>query len=395
MKGSHRKVRGSGRSTVWELRVYAGRSPVTHKAKYISRTVTGTAKQRDDTLRDLIEEVGRVDHAGPAETFGAFLDRWLKTTSVLKDRSPTTVREYRRIIDKTIKPALGNLALRDIDGAALDDLYVALRTRKPPLSPASVRRVHALVSSACGWAVKRRELSSNPADQASPPSVIQTPKTAPTPDEVLRMLAEAYGDDPDMAVFIAVAAATGARRGELLGLIWQDVDWDQEMLTVGRSVAVVSGEWIKKDTKTHTEKMIPLTGITKDGEVVTFALDTLRAHRALMEERALEAGATVTDEMPVFTYNMVDPINPDTASHYVRAIATRAGVDAHLHQLRHFAGTYLIGGDVDLATTQNYLGHRPGSPITLKFYAHPLPEGRRGAAAVLGKVLMPSPEKVT
>src|SRR5580704_8147078 len=145
MKGSRRKVRGSGKSSVYELRVYAGRAPVTNKPKYISRTVTGSAKDADAALRKLVEEVGRVDQTGPGESFGVFLDRWLKVTTTLKDRSATTTREYRRIINKTIKPAIGDVQLREIDGRVLDDLYVSLRTRKPPLSPASVRRVHALV----------------------------------------------------------------------------------------------------------------------------------------------------------------------------------------------------------------------------------------------------------
>jgi hypothetical protein len=74
MKGSRRKVRGTGKSNVWELRVYAGRARVTGKPNYLSRTVTGTAKEAGATLRDLVEEIGRVDHTGPGESFGAFLD---------------------------------------------------------------------------------------------------------------------------------------------------------------------------------------------------------------------------------------------------------------------------------------------------------------------------------
>jgi hypothetical protein len=77
MKGSRRQVRGRGRSAVWELRVHAGRSLVTGKPKYVSRTVHGTAAEADEALAKLVEEVGTIDLAGPAETFGAFLDRWL------------------------------------------------------------------------------------------------------------------------------------------------------------------------------------------------------------------------------------------------------------------------------------------------------------------------------
>ncbi len=107
MKGSRRKVRPG----VWELRVHAGRSPVTGKSKYVSRTVHGTAKRADEALAELVREVGATDHTGPAVTFGEWLDRWLANTTALKGLSPTTVREHKRTIDRTIKPVLGKVAL--------------------------------------------------------------------------------------------------------------------------------------------------------------------------------------------------------------------------------------------------------------------------------------------
>lgn len=391
MKGSRRQVRGRGKSAVWELRVYAGRSAVTGKPKYVSRTVHGTAAEADEALAKLVAEVGATDHADASKTLGDLLDTWLAHATVLKELSPTTVREHRRTIERTIKPVLGDVELRKLDGGDLEAFYVSLMTRKDPkpLSASSVRRVHAVIAAACAWGVKKKWLVRNPALDATQPQAHHTPKTSPTPIEVQRMVQEANKDDQDMAVLIALAAATGARRGELLGLKWSDVNFDADEVTFARSVAVVGGEWIEKGTKTDDVKVVPLSGYTKDGELITFARDILRRHRILMKERAAEADTSLTDDTPVFTYNLVHPISPDTASHYTRAIATRAKVDVHLHQLRHFAGTYLVGGDVDLATTQDYMGHSPGSPITLKFYAHPLPERRRGAAAVLGKALTP------
>ncbi|MGP0108505.1 MAG: hypothetical protein ACLPR9_06520 [Acidimicrobiales bacterium] len=137
MKGSRRKLRPG----VWELRVHAGTSSVTGKPKYVSRTFHGSpAKSADDALSELVTEVATTDHTGPAESFGAYLDRWLPKMTVLKELSPTTVRENKRTIEKIIKPALGGVPLRDLGVNHLDDLYVALRSRERPLSPASVRR---------------------------------------------------------------------------------------------------------------------------------------------------------------------------------------------------------------------------------------------------------------
>ena len=380
MKGSRRLVRGRGKSAVWELRVYAGKSPITGKPKYVSRHFHGSAKLADDALSELVIEVGTVDHTGPPESFGVYLDRWLPKMTVLKELSPTTVRENKRTIEKIIKPALGDVPLRDLEVRDLDDLYVALRRRERPLSPASVRRVHAVISAALNQAVKEGVIASNPATRTTPPSARTVPKAAPSPAQVQAMIAVADKDDADMAAFIALAAVTGARRGELCGLRWGDVDWDALTLTIERSITVVDGEWITKDTKTHAGRVLALD---------PFAEEVLRRQRSRHDERAAELGIELGAESPVFSYDMVRPISPDTTSHYVKKIAKDAGVDTHLHALRHFAATQMIGGGHDVRTVAGRLGHHDAS-TTLKVYSHFLPERDRDAANALGRALTAS-----
>ena len=128
--------------------------------------------------------------------------------------------------------------LRDLDGKVLDDFYVYLmtRTEPKPLSAASVRRLHAVIAAAtqAGGQVGR--------DQGPGPSAgghgalgATAPKEAPTVAEVQALIETAEQDDPDMAAFIALAAVTGARRGELCGLRWGDVDEGLGTLTIERS----------------------------------------------------------------------------------------------------------------------------------------------------------------
>ena len=148
-------------------------------------------------------------------------------------------------------------------------------------------------------------------------------------------------------------------------------------------MAVVHKERIVKGTKTHAGRVLALD---------PFGLEVLRRHRERMEDRANEVGVTLTPEHPLLTYDLEQAISPDTASHYVRAIATRAGVDTHLHALRHFAATQLIGSGQDVRTVAGRLGHRDAS-TTLRVYSHALPERDREAAAVLGRSLSPQPDR--
>ena len=211
------------------------------------------------------------------------------------------------------------------------------------------------------------------------PSVPSATRGAPTVEEVQLLIETAEKDDPDMAAFIALAAITGARRGELCGLRWGDVDEGLGTLSIVRSYAVVDGKHIFKSTKTHGIRRIALGA---------FGLEVLRRHRLRLEERASEIGLEVTYDMPVFTYDLVDPISPDTASHYVRAIADTAGVDTHLHALRHFAASAMIGDGQDVRTVAGRLGHADAS-TTLKVYAHMLPQRDLAAAESLGRSLAP------
>jgi integrase len=380
MKGSARLLRGKGSTSVWELRAYAGRNAVTGKPRYVSRTAHGPAAVRDQKLADLIKEVGGGEHDGDDTTFGQHLDRWVKQNTILKDLSPTTVREYRRIVAKTIKPVLGDVPLRDIDGPTLTDFYTSLMSPPRNLSAASVRRVHSLIAASTKAAVKAGRIKGHdPAQRAEAPTVHVVQKPVPTPAQVQKLIKTAEKDDPDLAAFIALAASTGARRGELCGLRWGDVDMKAGTVTIERSYVVIAKEHIYKSTKSHGVRRIAL------GQ---FGVDLMRRHRRNMEDRASKNGAQITDATPVLSYNLVDPISPDTASHYVRTAAGLAGIDTHLHALRHFAATEMVGDGHDIRTVAGRLGHADAS-TTLRVYAHALPQGDLDAANALGATLTP------
>jgi integrase len=386
MKGSKRLLRGRGKSAVYELRVSTGKDAVTGKYAYTSRTWPGYAADdpevttADKALAKLVKELesrrsGRT--AGAGVTVDQLLVKWLKQITS-EGRSPTTLREYRRLIDKRISPALGHVPAVKVTALELDVMYQGLTDEG--LAPASVRQVHAILRASFRQAVKWKYLASNPAMDASPPKLVSKTVTAPTVVEVQAMIQAADADDPDMATLIALAAMTGARRGELCGLRWGDVDWTSHTLTIERSVATMSrGQLITKDTKTHAARRLVLD---------TFGEETLKRHLRLTEDRAADLGISITPDSPIFSYDLVRPIAPDTVSHYVRSIATKVGVDTHLHALRHFAATELIGAGHDVRTVAGRLGHRDAS-VTLKVYSHALPERDRDAATALGKALTP------
>ena len=390
MQGSKRVIKGRGKTAVFELRVSTGKDPVSGKYGQVSRIWPGyaaddpTVTSADKALAKLVREAegdrsGR--NPGKGTTVDQLLAKWMKQITSL-DRSPTTLREYQRLIDKRISPALGHMLVTQVTALELDEFYQGLTAGG--LSPSSVRQIHAVIRAAFRQGVKWRFVTYNPAVDASPGSLTTKTVTAPTVSEVQKMIEAAEADDPDMAALIAVAAVTGARRGELCGLRWGDVDWSNLTITFERSVAVMGrGHMITKDTKNHQARTLSLDEF---GEAILLRL------LASARDRAGDLGVEVTDATPIFTYDLVTPIPPDSVTHYVKRIADNVGVDTHLHALRHFAATELVGGGHDIRTVAGRLGHRDAS-VTLKVYAHARPAQDRDAANFLGRALTPSAGK--
>jgi integrase len=387
MKGSKRLLRGRGKNAVWELRVSTGKDAVSGKYGQTSRIWPGyagddpeitTAAQALAKLIRETEATRAIGATGPAGTVEQLLAKWLKHIAS-EGRSPTTLREYKRLIEKRIKPGVGSIPLKKLSTLDLDTYYAGLTSEG--LSPSTVRQCHSILRAACKQAVRWRMLASNPAAEASPAKLVQKEIVAPSVSDVQKMIAAADANDPDMAAYIAIAAVTGARRGELCGLRWGDIDWKAMTLTIERSVASMGrGKLITKSTKTHGVRRLALDEF---GETV------LKRHLVEAESRSRDLGIEISSETPIFTYDGRRPIAPDTASHYVTKIADDVGVKTHLHALRHFAATQLIGAGHDVMTVAGRLGHKDPS-VTLNVYASALPERDRDAANFLGGALTPA-----
>ncbi|MGH9207172.1 MAG: hypothetical protein ACRD1G_11525 [Acidimicrobiales bacterium] len=186
MKGTKTEVSPG----VWRLRVYAGRrangTPI-QITKTIRINTKGTPKRgtgvrrADEELAKMVADVSRGDIAAGTETVNLLLDRWLEHC-VLQGRSPTTMYEYRRIADTVVRPVLGTVRLSKLREGHLDRLYADLTARG--LKPASVRRVHALMSASLRYAERKKLVLRSVARTADPPPVGSAPVTTPSPGEV-------------------------------------------------------------------------------------------------------------------------------------------------------------------------------------------------------------------
>ena len=181
-------------------------------------------------------------------------------------------------------------------------------------------------------------------------------------------------------MFLQLAAATGARRGELIALRWTDVNLAGGVVTIARGAVQGKDGLVIKDTKTHGTRRIALDQAT---------VATLKAHR----ETADGPRRGLRDEVAADAYLFSDDPAGQTSwrpwlvTQAFARLAERAGMpEVRLHDLRHFVATRLLSSGVDVRTVAGRLGHKNPN-VTLSVYAHFLPEADREAADVLGRIL--------
>ncbi len=377
----------------WRLQVYAGRDERTGKRKQVTRTVRAPdtragRKAADAELARLVLEVEagrhRLDHD---TTLAELLEQWVTASSI--DWSPATTYQYRWTIEHRIVPHLGALPVHRLRAHDLNTLYAMLRRTGGrdggPLASGTVQKVHVILHSALGYAVRSDLIAANPADAALKPVVVEGDIVPPTPTEVARALAEAAHIDPLVLAFVLIAAATGARRGQVVALRWPDLDLDAGEITYQR--ALVDGGpgvgIVEKGTKTDRRYTVAIDGRTVE------LLEQLRSRHI---ERRLAEGAPA-DGFVFSNDGGLTPWRPDTTSHRWRRLRSRVGLDrVRLHDLRHFMITEAIAAGHDPVSVAGRSGHANPNQV-LRRYAHFQPSKDRAIADGLAGILdLPEPE---
>jgi integrase len=372
MSGSIREV-GPNR---WQVRVSSGRDPGTGRYRYVHRTVTGSKRVAQKAADQLAAEVHRGLQPAKRGTVADLLEKWMLHLET-QGRAATTMIRYRSAIDKRIVPALGWIEVTKLTPADLDVFYGTLI--RQGLHPLSVRKCHAVLSAALHQAEKWGWIDRNPIVRASPPPARQKEIVPPTIEEVRLLITECERTNPDLARLFTVAATTGCRRGELCGLQWGDVDFENATLTVARSISDTPGKVEVKDTKTHAARRMALDSLT---------VEVLRTQRGAADERAKAAGTTVGPHGFVWSQE-VDarlPYRPIRVSGTFRTVRDKLELNnVTFHGLRHFSATALAGRGVGIRTIAGRLGHANPN-LTLRTYAHFLDVADREAADAMGEL---------
>lgn len=250
MKGTIYKAASASGRVSWRYQIDAGHDESGNRIR-LSKSGYKLEGEASDAMRDAMQDLkgGRVN---TLSTLGEYMRRWLPYHTKAKPLEPTTAGRYVSLAAHAIQ-ALGSTPLKDLTTFALDDLYVKL---SETLSGKTVREVHSVVHVALKRAVKTKLLPFNPADGCDLPRVDQKEAAALSADQLARYQAAAAGSWADL--LIRLAAAIGARRGELLAMRWSDVDWATNKIRIERSLYQVNGQIGIKPTKSRQARVVSI-----------------------------------------------------------------------------------------------------------------------------------------
>jgi integrase len=339
--------------------------------------VRGGARLADAELARFVTEAAAGDvPMGADQTLSDFFDAWLEFVS--PHRSPTTVRGYRDKVRRW-KEALGRKKVSKITAQDLDRTYA--RWLEDGAAPATVRHCHRILATALRQAQRWGLITRCVTDMARPPASVHRESPEIDPDVWQAVVLDLRAREPVTAMAVLMAGVTGARRGELCGLRWSDIDPARGQLTIARSIrhALDKTELIVATTKTGRARRVSLDART---------LELLADYRRQAERWASAASVSIASAGYMLSLDPtgLTPLKPDTVTAGFGRAARRVGAHLRFHDLRHMSASLLIGAGTDVLTVASRLGHADPS-TTLRIYAHAFEARDRQAAEVMGALL--------
>ncbi|HWR45288.1 tyrosine-type recombinase/integrase [Sporomusa sp.] len=340
----------------------------------------------------MLDNQKQIDLRFTGANINDFLHNWLTTK---RDISPSTLKVYSNYLEFYIKPIIGNIQLQKITETDIERLISHLQKnggtstdkngqpkKLKPLAPASLRKVKFMLKQAFDYGIDRELLAKNPAQKVTLPPM-QKPVIKPmTQDEILKTL-EVAKDSP-MYAAILLDISTGLRRGELLALQWQDIDFSTGIANIHRQLVPVTGG-VEIIDSLKTDNSMRQVGIPDK------VLDELKKHKDKQEAKCAEDVEKYynlgMDNNLVIRQANGKHYHPRNFARNFDKVLTSAGVEKRkVHDMRHTFATHLLTKGAYVNEVQQALGHSDPK-TTLSNYGQILPGRQKAIADKMNDIL--------
>jgi integrase len=388
----------------WQARAYPPGGGIDTRPRYVYGK---TRREAMDKRADLEAKLAQGLPEDPAQTVADAFARWLNVTLPQYVRAgrmaASTMDSYRdnaRLHILSGRDGIGHIRLAELRADTVrewqDRLSRKPSGRQPPggprrtLSPRTVAYCREILHKMIADAIRDETagLTRNVVDLVEPPKARPAEPVIPTPDETSALLI-AMADDRWWCYWL-LAFLLGFRRGEGLGMRWDDLDLERRIWTPGMQVQRLRGDADPATGKRARGRLVAKelkTQASRDrASLPDAAVEALTAWRTEQRRQRMAAPAWA-DLGLVFTTNLGTAIEPRNINRQWEKVRARAGIQrpARLHDLRHACASYALAGGADLKTVQRMLRHARIS--TTQVYVHALEDVPRAGADVMDRVL--------
>lgn len=374
------KHRGHGEGSIYQRKDGRWTASITtegYRRKYLYGK---TRREVQEKLKVALREQQQgVLVTSPQQTVAQFLQQWLKG-----HRSSVRIRTYERyeqLVRIHIIPYIGHIQLQKLTPQHIQNLYIKLENAvsgKKQLKSTTINVIHCMLHKALEDAMKWGLVVRNVCNAVSAPRRGRY-EIKPLTMEQAKILLDTAKQD-SLEAFWVLALTTGMRRGEMLALKWQDINFEQALLQVRRIFTRQPGNrYIETEPKTEKSKRsIMLTSI---------AIEALKRHQIHQLETKLAAGPDWEENDLVFCTMFGTPLNPNWVLKRFKSLLKKASLpDIRLHDLRHSVATILLSMGTHPKIVQELLGHNRIQE-TIDTYSQVLPTIHRDAVSKLENLL--------
>ncbi|MBQ8904448.1 MAG: site-specific integrase [Oscillospiraceae bacterium] len=374
--GSIREKKSKTGEIIYQITIEGGRDPLTGKRIRSFKNVKGSKREANSVMHRLITEMeqGKIIKKSN-KSVGEWMDEWV--SSYLPNIEETTVIGYKTKIRCYIKPALGEILITSLRAEHIQRMINDMINRG--LSPKNIRDTYNNVNAAMKKAVATKLIPYNPCEGVALPK-LKKYRAKVYSTEMIHTLLNAV-KDTDMYLPVLLFVTVGLRRGELLALRWQDIDFENNLLMVRYNMVCGENGYIIKPPKSEAS--------IRDIHIGDDVVSTLKFAKEKYMKDLAEYGKGFQNLGFIIRQDDGSPISPNAMTRKWRRFLNRNEdlPKIRLHDLRHSNATALIQAGVSPKVVQQRLGHADVN-ITLNTYTHVLPEMDIEAAKKLDEIML-------
>lgn len=292
-------------------------------------------------------------------TMEQLLNEWLEYSKTVW--SPKTYVSNKHWVEN-INKSIGHIHLKDLNVKILEDFYTELRT-STNYSDKTIQHHYTIISTALNKAIIWGYILNNPNTRIEKPKIKKTQIECYSPEEVEQLINSLQSECIKYQALIMLALDSGARRGEITGLTWDDIDFNKSTININKTTQYLKDYGIfEKDTKTSTSNRIIYISKT--------TLDLLKKYQKQQLENKMRLGSKWQNSKRVFTTDYGADMHPDTPSQILERVIKRHNLKRiTFHGLRHTSISLQISSGIQAQIISKRAGHS-NVTVTHNTYSH-------------------------